>query len=369
MYQSRIAADPVTVAASPGLAPELDALAACNRSRAGFLRAAWYGTGSAAAARTLVVRRSADGAPLAAIPTIPFGPALAGARKVPGAYWPLRGIAVAPDCTPLDLAQALEHPAARSLGPAWRLGPARSDDPATLLLVEAAGLAGWHVLWRSAGTSWVIDCHAARAAGWPREPLARRLAKIERRLGRLGTVTWDLVRGPGWDKPVLEELGAVEAASWIATDTDGSGAKFMTPGLRARWRAALADPVLAEMLCATILRLDGRAVAFSFDIDDGPVQYGIAGTYVSDFARYEVGKLVNYRTLADAIADGQQVLDLGAGDTGYKRAMGATAGYDLVDLLFVRSRTAARVMARIWGPERTSGGPRGVWPVRVTAHA
>jgi CelD/BcsL family acetyltransferase involved in cellulose biosynthesis len=197
----------------------------------------------------------------------------------------------------------------------------------------------------------VIDLDAARAAGWPRPSTAKRLARAERRLAQLGPVAWRQVRGRAWNDGVLDDLAAVEAASWIAATTDGSGAKFMAPHQRALWRTALADPVLADMLCATILTVGSRAVAFSFDLVDGPVQYGIAGSYVSDLGKHDIGKLANARAVSDAIADGRRVMDLGVGDTGYKQAMGAVAGYDMVDLLFVRSRTAALMLTRAWGAQ------------------
>lgn len=350
MYESRIAAGHLTVAASTGAAPALDALAARNLAGHGFLRSAWFGEDAPQALQTLVVSRE-DGTPLAAIPTAPFGPAIAGGRKVPGSYWPLRSVPIAPECSTIELSQALAHPgAAASLGPVWRVGPARADDPATRRLIDAARRAGWSVLARPAGTSWVIDLDAARRqGGWPRGSTASRLARIERRLAARGPVAWRIVRGADWNDAVLDELAAIEAASWIAATTDGSGAKFMPPRRRAAWRAALADPVLAQMLCATILTVDGCAVTFSFDLDDGPVRYGIAGSFRSDFAKAEVGKLANHRAVSDALAAGQKVVDLGAGDSGYKRAMGAVAGYDFTDLLFVRHRLAARVLARIWG--------------------
>ncbi|WP_285711258.1 GNAT family N-acetyltransferase [Erythrobacter oryzae] len=364
MYESRIAAGHLTVAASTGAAPALDALAARNLAGHGFLRAAWYAEGAPESLRTLVVERE-DGTPIAAIPTAPFGPAIAGARKVPGSYWPLRSPLIAPDCSSFELAQALGHPAAASLGPVWRVGPARADCPATHRLTDAARRAGWSVLARPAGTSWVIDLDAARKqGGWPRGSTASRLARIERRLASHGPVEWRIIRGADWSDTVLEELAAVEAASWIASKTDGSGAKFMAPQRRAAWLAVLADPVLADMLCATILTVAGRAVAFSFDCDDGPVRFGIAGTFRSDFAKSEVGKLANHRAVTDAFEAGAATVDLGAGDSGYKRDMGAVAGYDLVDLLFVKSRTAARVLARFWGA--TLGDePR---PARSLAH-
>ena len=351
MYESRIAADQLTVAAVEGFPPEINTLAARNLSGHGFLRAAWYAAGSPHSGRTLLLRRDADSAVLAAIPTIAFGPVIGRARKVPGSYWPLRSPLFAPDCDVFELAHALDHTAARCLGPVWRVGPVRSDDPGTTLLVAAAQLANWTVLARPAGTSWVIDLNAARTAGYPRASVAKKLRAAWRKLEDHGTPRWRYVRGGDWDTGTLEDLGRIEAQSWIARTTDGSGAKFMTPAQRALWGHALGDPVLATNLAATILMLDDRPIAFSFDLDDGPVQYGIAGSYVEDLKRLNIGKLANYRAMEDAINDGQSIMDMGVGDTGYKEEMGAVEGYDMVDLLFVRSRTAAMMLAQAWGPE------------------
>jgi CelD/BcsL family acetyltransferase involved in cellulose biosynthesis len=116
-----------------------------------------------------------------------------------------------------------------------------------------------------------------------------------------------------------------------------------------------------------LLMLDDRPIAFSFDLDDGPVRYGIAGSYAEDMKRLNIGKLANYRALDVAIAAGQSVLDLGAGDTGYKEEMGAVAGYELEDFLFVRHRPAALLMARVWGAEVTPERLTGL-PERLQAH-
>jgi CelD/BcsL family acetyltransferase involved in cellulose biosynthesis len=350
MYESRIAADQLTVAAVEGVPPAIDALAVGQPGGHGFLRAAWYAAGAPQGCRTLVLRRGVgEGQILAAIPTAAHGPALAGVRKVPGSYWPLRTVQIAPDCTVSELAHALGHRAARCLGAVWRAGPVRCDDPATGRLIAAAQLAGWSVLSRPAGTSWVIDLDAARARGWPSASTARKLRGYWRKLEGLGTPRWRHVRGAAWNAGVLEAMGRVEAESWIARTTDGGGAKFMTPAQRQLWQSALTDPVLADMLCATILMLDDRPIAFSFDLDDGPVQYGIAGSYVQDLRALCIGKMANYRAMEDAIADGQSVMDMGAGDTGYKREMGAVEGYAMADLLFVRHRAAARMLALRWG--------------------
>jgi CelD/BcsL family acetyltransferase involved in cellulose biosynthesis len=347
MYHSRINPAALTVKTVSGFPCVIDTLAQAGLSSHHFLRASWFAAAAPEGGETLVIERE-DGAALAAIPTVSFGPELIGARKVPGCYWPFRGIVAAADASAPELASALCGSAAKALGPVWRLGPVPDNDQVTQLLIQAARQAGWHVLRQAAGTIWEIDLDAARTQGWPLPSTAKRLGRAERRLDKLGKVEWRYVQGNDWSEATLEHMAAVERASWIASETDGSGAKFMQPQQRALWRGVLNDPVLADMLCATLLMIDGRAVAFSLDLDDGPVQYGIAGSYVSALGKYEIGKLVNYRTITDAIADGQSRLDLGAGDSGYKREMGAVAAYELSDYLFVRSRIAARVLGPWW---------------------
>jgi CelD/BcsL family acetyltransferase involved in cellulose biosynthesis len=347
MYQGRIAAGPLTVAATAGFPPVIDALAEQARPGYGFLRAAWYRGAEKQAGTTLIVRRGEGGDAIAALPLLPFGPALARAHKVAGLYWPFRSIPVAPDCTPVELATALRH---KALGPVWRLGPARMDDPVTLMLIAAAHAAGWRVLSRPAGTSWVIDLDAMRTTGLPRNSVARKLRSGWRKLEALGTPHWRSIRGAQWDESVLDDLARIEADSWIGRSTDGSGAKFLRPEQRAYWRTTLTDPALAERLSATILMLDDRPVAFSFDCDDGPNRYAIAGSHVEELKHCYIGKHVNYRALEECLASPLSRFDLGSGDSGYKREMGAAPGYDMSDLLLVRSPIIAWALAKAWGP-------------------
>lgn len=348
MYQTRITPAALKVENAAGFPRALDTLAEQGLGRHHFLRSAWYAAGAPDGGGHTLLVSDEDGAVLLAIPTAAFGPAMVGAHKVPGSYWPYRGIVAAPGACADDFAAALSARQARALGAVWRLGPVPADDPAACLLVEGAKRAGWHVITQAAGTVWAIDLDDLRARGWPSKSSARKLRRYEARLGELGPVSWRHVRGKDWDEAALEAMGSIEAASWVGAQTDGSGTKFMQPHQRAVWRSALGDPVLAEMLCATILLVGGRAVAFSFDMDDGPVQYGIAGSFVSDLADYNIGRLVNYRAMADAMADGQSVMDMGTGDSGYKRDMGAVAAYDLVDLLFVKHPLAACALRRWW---------------------
>lgn len=365
MHHDPIACASLRTEIVTGFPSEIDQLSGLNCSGDTFFRAAWYQATSGEEARTLLLRQHEK--LVAAIPTCMVGPALVGARTVPGSYWPHRGVVLAAGLEPQQLVPLFVGRGAQALGGVWRLGPMRGDDPSALLLTKAAELAGWTVLARPAGTAWVIDLSAASEAGWPRASTAKRLRRYDRNLAALGKVAWLHVRGSAWNEDVLAQLGQIEAESWIGRETKGNDAKFLHPHRRRQWQHALCDPVLAEMLCATILMLDGAPIAFCLDLDNGPRQYGIAGSYVERFAPFNVGKMLNYRVMADAIADGQTILDLGSGDSGYKREMGAIAGYQLTDLLFVRSPLLGSMLATVWGEE--FGDARGQAESGSSSHA
>lgn len=345
------AAPAVRVALVRGFPEEIDALAI---GPSAFLRAAWYRAGGGSAGSTLVATR-ADGSLLAAIPLAHKGPRIAGIRGVPGSYWPFRSIQISPDADCAELAAVFAHPGAqRALAPVWRMGPVPEDERVTRMVMTASALAGWTVLTRRLGQTWRFDlAGAAACAGgvWPRKSTRKRLSGYERQLEELGRVSWHTVTGPDWSPEVLAQLGRIEADSWVGRRTSGTGAKFLTASQRRLWAGAMADPVIARALSATLLRLDDRPIAFSFDLRADERQYAIAGSYAEDMADFRVGKMVCYRQLQQALADGVREVDLGSGDSGYKREMGAVCGPALVDLLIVRRRKAAMLAARGWGSE------------------
>lgn len=331
-----------------GVPALLDDLAARADPSHRFLRAAWYRMAAGEGAATVAAIRS-DGTPIAALPTAPLGPTLIGARSVPGSYWPFRSVPLNPDVSDAELTAFFAHPASVSaLGPAWRIGPIYADDPATARIKRAAAVAGWTVLTRKLGRTFLFD---ARDEAWPRRSTRRRLANYERQLEHLGAVAIRHVSGAAWNSAVLDDLAAIEAASWVGTGTDGTGAKFLTDAKRAGWLEAVADPVLAQALSATILSVGGKPAAFSFDLKSGSMQYGIASSYDQQFAAFRPGKIVTAYQLEQARKAGVETIDLGAGDSGYKREMGAVAGAEILDLLIVRNRPAASLLGLRWGAE------------------
>lgn len=188
----------------------------------------------------------------------------------------------------------------------------------------------------------------AAAGNWPRKSTRRRIALFERKLSDQGEVAVRFVNGADWDERIFDELEAVERRSWVASRTDGGGAKFLNARHRQCWRRMVQDPELAERLSATILSVGGVPAAFSFDFRCGATEYGIAGSYDERFAAFSPGKIVTYRQLEGALARGIGLVDFGAGDSGYKRELGAVAGPEIVDYLFVRSRAAAALIRRKW---------------------
>jgi len=331
---------------APALSDELTALTGPDHR---FLRAAWYRLNPLDEIRTVAATR-ADGTPLIAIPSVPLGPSLIGARNVPGSYWPFRSLALNLAASDDELAAFFADPESISaLGPAWRLGPIYASDPAAVRIKRSAATAGWTVLARKLGRTFLFD--AADTSGWPRRSTRRRLANYERQLEQLGEIAVRHVSGVDWNRAALDDLAAIEAASWVGTGTDGTGAKFLTDAKRKGWLGVLADPELASALSATILSVGGKPAAFSFDLRSGTMQYGIASSYDQQFAAFRPGKIVTAYQLDQARKTGVETIDLGAGDSGYKREMGAVAGPEILDLLIVRNRPAASLLGLRWGAE------------------
>ena len=206
----------------------------------------------------------------------------------------------------------------------------------------------------STGSSRTAGCSTSQRSGkrgrGPRNSTLRKNRFHEKHLGVHGTLDWDFVTGADWST-AFDALATVEQASWIAAKTDGSDAKFMTTGHGAFWRAAATDPVIAAMLRAAVLRVDGKMAAFSFDLDAGDLKYAIANSYDPAFAKHSPGKLLYYRNLIDAIDRGTTQVDWGAGDSGYKQVIGADQGPAIRDWLLIRPGIAAavgRYLTNIW---------------------
>ncbi|WP_066780806.1 GNAT family N-acetyltransferase [Sphingomonas sp. CCH5-D11] len=318
-----------------GLPQAIDDVAEAAPASHGFLRRAWFDAALQAyggRARTLIVTR--HDRPLLALPMHDIGPRFLGLSAISGCFWPFRSFPAAAGIDDTARDAALDQ-LARSVT-ALRIGPVYDGDASAAPFIAAARSRGWAVLSRTVATSFLLDMAAARVAGtWPRNSTLRKNRFHEKHLAEHGALQWSFLSGADWPA-AFDDLANIEWASWIATRTDGRDAKFTRAGHGAFWRAAAADPVIADMFRAAVLTVDGRPAAFSFDIDAGELKYAIANSYDPAFAKHSPGKLLYYRNLVHALERGITRVDWGAGDSGYKRTIGAEAGPAIRDWLLLR---------------------------------
>jgi CelD/BcsL family acetyltransferase involved in cellulose biosynthesis len=341
-----------------GLSGAIDLVAEAAPETHRFLRYQWFAAALAAyggSARTILVER--DGDPVIALPMIRFGPAPARLAAVPGCYWPFRSFPAS--AQPGEGAfDALLDRLGQEVN-ALRVGPVCDGDPGLEPLLVAARTKGWVTLGRFVADSYILDMAAANAdGGWPRNSTLRKNRFHEKHLGDHGALDWQFLQGAELAAGGFDALAAIEEKSWIAARTDGRDAKFTTTGHGAFWRAAAGDPVLAKMLWAALLTVDGAPAAFSFDVNAGALKYAIANSYDPAFAKHSPGKLLYYRNLVRAMADGIDAVDWGAGDSGYKRVIGAAKGPAIRDWLLVRPGLPAlfgRALRGMW--ERSGQRP------------
>lgn len=334
----------VTARVVEGLPGAIDRVAEAAAETHRFLRFGWFAAALAAyggAARTLLVEE--DGQPVLAMPMlVPRW----GMARVLGSYWPFRSFPLAIGASAAALAAGLRGLPVTAL----RIGPVYDGDAAVDALLDAARTAGWATLDRHVADSWRLDMGAAVDAGdWPRNSTLKKNRFHEKHLAAHGVLDWRFASGADWPG-AFDQLASVEEASWIASRTDGSDAKFTQAGHGAFWRAAAADPVLAAMFSAAILNVDGRPAAFSFDLDAGAMRYAIANSYDPAYAKHSPGKLLYWRNLVAAIGRTRTV-DWGAGDGGYKRVIGAEQGPAIRYWLLVRPglpAMTARLLGRLW---------------------
>jgi CelD/BcsL family acetyltransferase involved in cellulose biosynthesis len=322
-----------------------------------FLRYQWFAAALAAyggAARTILVED--DGDPVIALPMVSFGPGPARLAAVPGCYWPFRSFPVA-----MAAGQGAYDVLLDRLGQevnALRIGPVADGDFSLTPLLATARAKGWATLDRFVADSYLLDIAAACEKGtWPRNSTLRKNRFHEKHLAEQGALDWRFLRAAEWGEGGFDALAAIEEKSWIADRTDGRDAKFTAAGHGAFWRAAASDPVLAEMMGAALLSVDGAPAAFSFDINAGALKYAIANSYDPAFAKFSPGKLLYYRNLERAMANGITDVDWGAGDSGYKSAIGAEKGPAIRDWMLVRPGLPAMLGHALRSVWERSGNP------------
>jgi len=127
------------------------------------------------------------------------------------------------------------------------------------------------------------------------------VGRRRRRREECGSLEFVVETGAAGVDALLQEGFTVEASGWKGAD---GTAMASSPETRtfytavARWAAARGTLRLA------FLRLDGQAIAFHLDIEEGAAHYHVKGGYDAAFARFSPGKLLHHLLLERAFGLG-----------------------------------------------------------------
>jgi CelD/BcsL family acetyltransferase involved in cellulose biosynthesis len=144
-----------------------------------------------------------------------------------------------------------------------------------------------------------------------RSDLPRRL----RRLQDEGCVTFDLSDGTDRLDELLEEGFAVESSGWKGAGNSAILSKAETHAFYteiARWA------VERGWLKLMFLRLDGRPLAFQYNLVHNGVWYYIKGGYDPAYSRFSPGRLLTRAALEHAFTLGLSTYEFLGGDEPYK---------------------------------------------------
>jgi CelD/BcsL family acetyltransferase involved in cellulose biosynthesis len=131
--------------------------------------------------------------------------------------------------------------------------------------------------------------------------LLRDLRRRRRRLEDEGVLTFEVSDGAANLDELLEDGFRVETSGWKAAQQTAivsrpETRRFFTEV--ARWAAA------RGWLRLAFLRLDGRALAFQFGLEEGGAYYFLKGGYETEFHRFAPGKLLVQEMLERAFSSG-----------------------------------------------------------------
>jgi CelD/BcsL family acetyltransferase involved in cellulose biosynthesis len=338
-----------------GTDAELEAVTAAADPSHAFLRSAWYRASAGDRLETIVARKG-GGPPLAAFPLVArrWGPLTL--REVAGCYWPFRSVPLAREADAGELAVLFaDRSFRRATGPVWRLGPVFDTDTAAGKLMQAAAQGGWTVLTRRLGTCFEIDLASLVAEGpWPRGSSMKKNRWREKKLAELGELEVSHFTGADWSEADRDAIAAVERNSWLARLDQRAATQFADERQRTIWERATEDPAIAAMVFGSIMRVGGTPAAFTFGIEAGCTRYQIANNFDERFAQHSAGRTLLMRDFERAAQRGIERISWGSGDAGYKSELGAAAGPEIVDLLFVRPKTLVPLLRRIWSRRRES---------------
>jgi CelD/BcsL family acetyltransferase involved in cellulose biosynthesis len=268
------------------LAPDWEALA----ERVGatpFLRPGWFAAWERAfAPGRLELLTAKSGDRLAAV--LPFVRAGETLRSPTNEHSHDFGLLAEEEECAAELARKLFAAGARRVS-LHQLDSSRADFP---LCREAAETEGYRVVTRPLYYNLFV-----RLPGDLPSRLARDVERRRRRLEEQGTVSVEV--DEGIDR--LEEGLSLEGSGWKAAEQT---AILSSPATADFYREIAEWAAARGWLRLCFLRVDGRAIAFQFALEQGGAHYFVKGGYDPDYNAFSPGKLLLHATLMRAREQG-----------------------------------------------------------------
>jgi CelD/BcsL family acetyltransferase involved in cellulose biosynthesis len=300
----------VTIGVHDAITPltaEWDSLA----ERAGappFVRPGWFTAWwSAFGAGTPVVVTSSRGGRLRGVLVLRRGSGVLASPT--NAHTPAFGVLAADPAACVELTSWLFAQRCRRV----QLDYLDAADPGQSALYLGAAAAGHHMLrtvvQRSPYAVLVPGEDVDRRLG---SKAARNVRRNLRRLQEVGCVEVQVESAPTRLDQLLAEGFPVESSGWKAVR---GTAIVSSPATRRFYTAVAHWAADAGLLRLAFLRLDGRAIAFAFGLEDGAAFYLLKGGYDPEHRRFAPAKLLFRSLMARAVASGVQRFEfLGAAE-------------------------------------------------------
>lgn len=255
-----------------------------------------------------------------------------------GYYWPFRTTALCDGPSGIQAAtEFADHFARRPPHAVVRLGPVSVRDAGTMALIDAMYASGWRALACDSGEVFELPLpggddgiHATMSSS-----LLKNIRYLRRKLEKeRGPVVAQRHVLSAQTLPVLTELEAIEACSWVAAK--GGETKFMGGANREFWSRLAHAPARASQVVCWVLHCADTPLAFSVHVETASRVFIIANNYREDDKSYSPGSILSLEVLTDACGRGKHHVDWGQGDSGYKSRWGARPTSRLRDVLLFR---------------------------------
>ena len=137
---------------------------------------------------------------------------------------------------------------------------------------------------------------------------------MEEKLRRHGDLSWEDTLGSEAQESLFETILGVEKRSWKWN----RGLSINALGYAGFYRAFLGAAARSRSLRITLLRLDGRAVAYVYSALFGGTLEALKTAYDGSFARFSPGRLVLWHHVKEAAKEGIPRVNLHIGSKEYK---------------------------------------------------